>query len=126
MAGQAGGPPPVNGQSVPTPSGLQYIDVVPGTGDEARTGQRVTVHYTGWLTDGQKFDSSRDSGRPFVFQLGQGDVIQGWDTGVAGMRTGGTRRLIVPPSLGYGARGYPPVIPQNATLVFDVELLRVE
>ncbi len=107
------------------PSGLQYIEVVPGTGDEARSGQRVSVHYTGWLTDGTKFDSSRDSGQPFTFQLGNGDVIKGWDLGVAGMRVGGQRRLIIPPDLGYGVRGAAGVIPPNATLIFDVELLGV-
>ncbi|HLJ80386.1 MAG TPA: FKBP-type peptidyl-prolyl cis-trans isomerase [Ktedonobacterales bacterium] len=125
MAGQAGGPPPVNGQPTQTPSGLQYIDVVPGTGDEARAGQRVTVHYTGWLTNGQKFDSSRDRNDPFQFGLGQRQVIAGWDQGVTGMRVGGQRRLIIPPDLGYGARGAAGVIPPNATLIFDVELLRV-
>jgi peptidylprolyl isomerase len=107
------------------PSGLQYIEVVPGTGDEARTGQRVTVHYTGWLTNGTKFDSSRDKNRPFPFNLGAGGVIRGWDEGVAGMRVGGQRRLIIPPNLGYGASGAGGVIPPNATLIFDVELLQV-
>jgi FKBP-type peptidyl-prolyl cis-trans isomerase FkpA len=97
-----------------------------GTGDEARTGQRVTVHYTGWLTNGTKFDSSRDRGDPFAFALGRGQVIHGWDEGVAGMRVGGQRRLIIPPDLGYGARGAGGVIPPNATLVFDVELLKVQ
>lgn len=125
MAGQAGGPPPVNGQPTTAPGGLQYIDVVMGTGDEARAGQRVTVHYTGWLTNGQKFDSSRDRNDPFQFGLGQRQVIAGWDQGVAGMRVGGQRRLIIPPDLGYGARGAGGVIPPNATLIFDVELLRV-
>ncbi|HLZ25532.1 MAG TPA: FKBP-type peptidyl-prolyl cis-trans isomerase [Ktedonobacterales bacterium] len=126
MAGQAGGPPPVNGQPIVTPSGLQYIDVVLGTGDEARAGQRVTVHYTGWLTNGQKFDSSRDRNDPFQFGLGQRQVIAGWDQGVAGMRVGGQRRLIIPPDLGYGARGAPGAIPPNATLIFDVELLKAQ
>jgi FKBP-type peptidyl-prolyl cis-trans isomerase len=125
MTSQQGGPPPVSGQPITTPSGLQYIDVVVGTGDEAQAGQEVTVHYTGWLTSGQKFDSSRDSGRPFNFKLGGGDVIKGWDLGVAGMRIGGQRRLIIPPDMGYGPRGYPPVIPPSATLIFDVELLRI-
>ncbi|MGO8948242.1 MAG: FKBP-type peptidyl-prolyl cis-trans isomerase [Ktedonobacterales bacterium] len=121
----AGGPPPVNGKPVVMPSGLQYIDVVGGTGDSARAGQKVQVHYTGWLTNGTKFDSSRDSGQPFTFPLGGGRVIKGWDQGVLGMQVGGERRLIIPPDLGYGSRGYPPVIPQNATLIFDVELLGV-
>lgn len=125
MAGQAGGPPPVSGPPIIAPNGLQYIEVAPGTGDEAHAGQRVTVHYTGWLTSGQKFDSSRDRNDPFQFALGHGQVIQGWDQGVAGMRVGGQRRLIIPPDLGYGARGAAGVIPPNATLIFDVELLRV-
>ena len=124
MAGETGGPPPVQGQPVPTPSGLQYIDVVPGTGPEAQRGQRVTVHYTGWLTTGEKFDSSRDRGQPFTFDIG-GRVIQGWNEGVAGMRVGGQRRLIIPPNLGYGRAGAPPQIPPNAELIFDVELLRI-
>jgi FKBP-type peptidyl-prolyl cis-trans isomerase FkpA len=106
------------------PNGLQYIDVMTGSGDEARGGQNVTVHYTGWLTTGQKFDSSRDRNQPFSFRLGAGNVIQGWDLGVAGMRVGGQRRLIIPADLGYGARGAGGVIPPNATLIFDVELLR--
>jgi FKBP-type peptidyl-prolyl cis-trans isomerase FkpA len=121
----AGGPPPINGQPVMTPSGLQYVDVVVGTGATARNGQRVQVHYTGWLVNGTKFDSSKDHGQPFTFPLGGGSVIKGWDQGVAGMRVGGVRRLILPPDLGYGPRGYPPVIPPNATLIFDVELLGV-
>jgi FKBP-type peptidyl-prolyl cis-trans isomerase FkpA len=107
------------------PNGLQYIDVVAGAGDEARAGQNVTVHYTGWLTTGQQFDSSRDRNQPFAFRLGAGNVIQGWDQGVAGMRVGGQRRLIIPADLGYGTRGAPGAIPPNATLIFDVELLRV-
>jgi FKBP-type peptidyl-prolyl cis-trans isomerase len=126
MSGPQGGPPPVAGQPMPTPSGLQYIEVAPGAGPEARAGQNVTVHYTGWLTNGSKFDSSRDRNQPFTFGLGRGQVIRGWDEGVAGMRVGGQRRLIIPPDLGYGARGAPGAIPPNATLIFDVELLGVK
>jgi FKBP-type peptidyl-prolyl cis-trans isomerase FkpA len=110
-----------------TPSGLQYEDTVVGNGEEARSGHHVHVHYTGWLyNDGQqgaKFDSSRDRGQPFAFSLGAGQVIKGWDEGVAGMKIGGQRTLIIPAALGYGARGAGGVIPPNATLKFDVELL---
>ena len=109
-----------------TASGLQYQDLAVGDGIEAAAGNAVTVHYTGWLVDGSKFDSSVDSGQPFSFTLGAGEVITGWDEGVAGMRVGGKRKLVIPPGLGYGAAGYPPVIPRNATLVFDVELLEVQ
>ncbi len=109
-----------------TASGLQYQDLVVGDGDEAVPGNAVVVHYTGWLVDGTKFDSSVDAGRPFPFTLGAGEVITGWDEGVAGMRVGGKRKLVVTPDLGYGAAGYPPVIPRSATLVFDVELLEVQ
>ncbi|MGH7580018.1 MAG: FKBP-type peptidyl-prolyl cis-trans isomerase [Gemmatimonadales bacterium] len=109
-----------------TPSGLQYQDVVTGTGPEATAGQVAVVHYTGWLTDGTKFDSSRDRGQPFSFPLGGGQVIAGWDQGVAGMKVGGRRKLVIPPDLGYGPMGSPPVIPASATLVFDVELLELQ
>lgn len=109
-----------------TASGLQYHDTAAGTGAEARAGQQVSVHYTGWLTNGKKFDSSRDRGQPFVFPLGAGRVIAGWDEGVATMKVGGKRRLIIPANLGYGARGAPPLIPANAVLIFDVELLGVQ
>jgi len=113
-----------------TPSGLQYHDSVIGEGDEAQTGQYVTVHYTGWLSKdgerGAKFDSSLDRNDPFAFDLGAGMVIRGWDEGVAGMKVGGQRTLLIPPELGYGARGAGGVIPPNATLEFAVELLAVE
>lgn len=112
-----------------TPSGLQYEDSVVGTGALASKGKSVTVHYTGWLyqngVQGAKFDSSKDRNDPFVFSLGAGMVIRGWDEGVAGMLVGGARTLIIPPDLGYGARGAGGVIPPNATLKFDVELLGV-
>jgi len=110
-------------------SGLQFEDTTVGDGAQATSGQKVTVHYTGWLyndgVQGQKFDSSKDRGDPFAFKLGAGMVIQGWDEGVAGMKVGGARTLIIPASLGYGARGAGGVIPPNATLKFDVELLAV-
>ncbi len=108
-----------------TPSGLQYWDLQKGTGAEAVKGSKVTVHYTGWLTNGKKFDSSLDRKQPFPFQVGAGQVIRGWDEGVAGMHVGGKRQLRIPPELGYGARGAGNVIPPNATLIFDVELLAV-
>ncbi len=113
-----------------TASGLQYTDTVIGSGALATKGQRVTVHYTGWLyQDGQqgtKFDSSKDRRDPFVFNLGAGMVIRGWDEGVAGMQVGGTRVLIIPPDLGYGTRGAGGVIPPHATLKFEVELLQLD
>ncbi len=105
--------------------GLEIEDLREGTGAEARAGQRVTVHYVGTLTDGSKFDSSRDRGEGFTFKLGAGQVIKGWDQGVAGMKVGQLRKLTIPAELAYGTRGFPPVIPPNATLVFEVELLAV-
>ena len=117
---------------ITTSSGLQYEDTARGDGDSARAGQQVRVHYTGWLHDparpdgrGRKFDSSKDRGQPFSFGLGAGQVIGGWDEGVQGMQVGGTRVLLIPPALGYGARGAGGVIPPNATLVFEVELLGI-
>jgi FKBP-type peptidyl-prolyl cis-trans isomerase len=120
-----GGPPAVTGEPTVTESGLQIIDIEVGSGEEAMPGQTVEVHYTGWLADGTKFDSSVDRGQPFSFVLGAGQVIPGWDEGVAGMKVGGQRRLIIPPDLAYGSQGYPPVIPPDAELTFDVELLGV-
>lgn len=108
------------------PSGLEYIDETIGTGPKPVTGQHVTVHYVGTLTNGTKFDSSRDRNEPFTFVIGEGQVIKGWDEGVATMNVGGRRQLIIPPQLGYGAAGAGGVIPPNATLVFDVELLGVK
>jgi peptidylprolyl isomerase len=110
---------------ITTDSGLQYVDITEGTGAMPQSGQRVTVHYTGTLEDGTKFDSSRDRGRPFTFQIGVGQVIKGWDEGVSTMRVGGQRKLVIPAELGYGSRGAGGVIPPNATLIFDVELLRI-
>ena len=102
---------------------LEIENLREGTGAEAVAGQTVSVHYVGTLTDGSKFDSSRDRGSPFTFRLGAGEVIRGWDQGVAGMKPGGLRKLTIPPGLAYGDRGYPPVIPPRATLVFEVELI---
>jgi len=114
---------------ITNPSGLQYEDSLIGSGPEAKAGQSVSVHYTGWLYEnsvqGAKFDSSRDRNSPFQFSLGAGMVIKGWDEGVQGMKVGGKRTLVIPPGLGYGARGAGGVIPPNATLKFDVELLEV-
>ena len=108
-----------------TPSGLQYVDLKVGTGASPKQGQTAVVHYTGWLVDGKKFDSSKDRGQPFTFAVGRGQVIKGWDEGVATMKVGGTRKLVIPPDLAYGARGAGGVIPPNATLTFEVELLEV-
>ena len=119
-------PTKVTGDSTKTPTGLEYWDIKLGTGPTAEKGQSVKVNYTGWLTTGKKFDSSVDSRRPFSFTLGAGEVIKGWDEGVAGMKVGGKRQLKIPSQLAYGEKGYPGVIPPNATLIFDVELLGVQ
>lgn len=113
-------------KTVTTPSGLKYVDIVVGKGDSPKARQVVTVHYTGWLEDGKKFDSSRDRNEPFQFTLGVGEVIRGWDEGVSTMKVGGKRKLIIPYQLGYGERGMPPVIPPRATLIFEVELLGIK
>ena len=117
-------------QVIEMPDGLKYTDTKTGDGTTAKAGNKVSVHYTGWLSDngakGKKFDSSVDRGQPFQFTLGAKQVIAGWDEGVAGMQVGGTRTLTIPPELGYGARGAPGAIPPNATLIFDVELLQVQ
>jgi peptidylprolyl isomerase len=119
------GPTKVSGASQKTASGLEYWDITTGSGETAVPGKQVKVHYTGWLANGKKFDSSVDRGHPFRFILGIGKVIKGWDEGVVGMKVGGKRQLRIPPQLGYGAFGAPPDIPPNATLIFDVELLEV-
>jgi len=122
-------PPPAPARDAPVPSAsaarLEKIDVTVGTGLEAKTGSAVSVHYVGKLADGTVFDSSRGRGTPFSFIIGQGKVIRGWEQGVVGMRVGGTRKLVIPPQLGYGEAGSPPNIPGNATLMFEIELLHV-
>ena len=125
LAQNTASPTKVAGKAKSTPSGLEYWDIVVGTGATAVAGKPVKVHYTGWLTDGKKFDSSVDRRQPFGFTLGAGEVIKGWDEGVEGMKVGGKRQLRIPPALGYGSRGAGGVIPPNATLIFDVELLDV-
>ncbi|HEY7616253.1 MAG TPA: FKBP-type peptidyl-prolyl cis-trans isomerase [Terriglobales bacterium] len=119
-------PTKVTGDPTKTASGLEYWDIKTGTGLTAERGKRVSVHYTGWLTNGKKFDSSVDRGTPFAFSLGAGEVIKGWDEGVAGMKIGGKRQLRIPANLAYGDRGAAGVIPPGATLIFDVELLGVK
>jgi len=118
-------PTKVTGDGVKTESGLQYWDIRVGTGEEAKSGDKVKVHYTGWFPSGKKFDSSVDAQQPYSFTLGQGAVIKGWDEGVAGMKVGGKRQLRIPPELAYGEQGYKSIIPPNATLIFDVQLLAV-
>jgi FKBP-type peptidyl-prolyl cis-trans isomerase len=125
-ASSTSAPTKVTGDGVKTDSGLIYWDIRVGNGAEAKEGSHVRVHYTGWLTSGKKFDSSVDAGKPFDFTIGNGEVIKGWEQGVAGMKVGGKRQLRIPPALGYGVEGYPGVIPANATLIFDVQLLNVQ
>ena len=126
-AANTNAPTKVTGDGVKTPSGLIYWDIRVGNGEVAKEGSRVRVHYTGWLTSGKKFDSSVDAGQPFDFRIGNGEVIKGWEEGVAGMRVRGKRQLRIPPSLGYGAEGTPEgPIPPNSTLIFDVQLLGVQ
>ena len=111
------------GELIKTVSGLEYEDVMIGTGTEAKAGMQITAHYHGTLADGSVFDSSIERKEPFGFRLGAGQVIKGWDEGIVGMKVGGKRRLVIPAELAYGVRGYPPVIPANATLTFDIELV---
>ena len=113
------------GREVVNPSGLRYLDLRPGQGDEAQLGKIVEVHYVGWLDDGTKFDSSRSDDRPFTFRLGAGDAIKGWDEGLVGMRVGGKRKLTIPPDLGFGKQGVGNVVPPNAVLYYEFELLGV-
>lgn len=113
------------GREIVTPSGLRYLDLRPGQGDEAQTGKIIEVHYVGWLEDGTKFDSSRDRDHPFTFRLGAGDAIKGWDEGLIGMKVGGKRKLTIPPDLGFGKQGVGSVVPPNAVLYYEFELLAV-
>ena len=126
VAHVAGGPTKVTGAGIKTPSGLQYWDIRVGTGKEAKEGDTVKVHYTGWFTNGKKFDSSIGRGPFEVGPLGNAPVIKGWNEGIVGMKIGGKRQLRIPPDLAYGAKGYPGVIPANSTLIFDVQLLSIK
>jgi FKBP-type peptidyl-prolyl cis-trans isomerase len=123
--GEAAKAAPAAPKTVTTRSGLKYVDLAVGTGAMPKSGDTVVVHYTGWLTSGKKFDSSVDRDQPFSFVLDRGQVIKGWDEGIASMRVGGKRKLTIPPGLGYGPRGFPGAIPGNATLIFEVQLLRI-
>jgi peptidylprolyl isomerase len=116
---------PANGREVVTPSGVKYTDIRPGQGEEAALGKIIEVHYVGWLEDGTKFDSSHDRNRPFTFRLGAGDALKGWDEGLLGMKVGGRRQLIIPPELGFGKQGVGSVVPPNAVLFYEFELLGV-
>jgi FKBP-type peptidyl-prolyl cis-trans isomerase len=118
-------PPSLSANAITTASGLQYEDLKTGTGAAAKSGDTVSVNYIGWLTDGTKFDSNLDRNQTFSFTIGKGQVIVGWDEGVQGMQAGGIRLLVIPPTLGYGANGYPPTIPGNATLIFEVQLIGI-
>jgi len=118
-------PTKVTGDGVKTTSSLQYWDIKVGTGEVAAAGSRVKVHYTGWLDNGKKFDSTVDAHQPYSFTLGKAEVIKGWDEGIEGMKVGGKRQLRIPPELAYGEDGHPPQVPPNATLIFDVQLLAV-
>ncbi|MGD0417749.1 MAG: FKBP-type peptidyl-prolyl cis-trans isomerase [Terriglobales bacterium] len=125
-AANASGPTKVTGAPTKTASGLEYWDIKVGIGAVAQSGQHVKVDYTGWLTNGKKFDSSVGTGHPFDFMLGAGQVIKGWDEGIAGMKVGGKRQLRIPPDLAYGDKGFTTVIPPNSTLIFDVQLIDVK
>lgn len=125
FAGQEKDRPEANGKETVTPSGVKYTDLRIGEGSEAATGKIVEVHYIGWLEDGTKFDSSRDRDRPFTFRLGAGDALKGWDEGLLGMKVGGKRKLVIPPELGFGKQGVGSVVPPNAVLLYEFELLAV-